>query len=1771
MKKLYPAYIYLLTFVFVAMSALQVRAQLPTEFQKVDLLTGLANATTMQFAPDGRIFILDRYGEVIIFKTDTQTKVSAGSIPVYHEHEDGLLGITFDPDFLNNNYIYLSYSPESSVVNRVSRFTMSGDNLNLTSEQILMEWPTSRTALWHSGGDMGFDSQGNLLISTGDNATYDNLKYAPLDETNADFSAEKSSSNTNDLRGKILRITPSPGGSYTIPIGNLFTAGTADARPEIYVMGARNPYRIFVDKQNTDWLFWGEVGPDANVASELGPEGRDEINLTKTAGNYGWPYFSGTDNAAYQIRYADPTYYNDPANPQNISVWNTGLTELPPAREAWLEFFHKSYFAGPRYYYDANLNDEQRFPAAFDGIFFYYDFNSSKIWTVRMDAQGNIIENNPFAESVFPTTRDGFIDMEMGPDGKMYILAYGTGCCPQNVGTGRLVRVDYTGITTNAPPAVMISADKNNGSLPLTVNFSSEGTSDPNDDSPLSFSWDFDGDGNSDSDLQNPSFVYNNPGVFDVQLRVDDGNGGVGVNNLTIYAGNNAANFSFDSPIDGGLIDWNDTVDINLTVTDVEDGAIDCNDVNLAPGLGHVNHSHPDATQNGCPKTLTVVPTGHNEQGGDDVFYVLNAEYTDRGGLQAFEQIILHPKRKEAEFFDTQNGTTVIDNTDPLEGGIQALQVDNNAFISYSGRNLTNITGVKYKIAAPTAGGTIELRVGSATGTLLATTSVPATGAFDTWEAVTSNFVPPAGKNDIFVVFRSTAGPEDIFNINYVEFLGAGVGETDSNITITSPSNGWDVNQAFEVAFRIENLKSEQGNGNLHFTIDGGTLQEHEGYGPIPIDGLALGNHTIRLELYNPDDTPSGIFDEVTINVTDDISCNDTPFPDSWAVHELEENPYTAVYTFADDDLDGDGLKDIVTGGWWYKNPGTASGNWVKNTIGGSFGNVAHVYDFDGDGDMDLLGTTGRYTNAILVWAQNDGAGNFSIFDNIPAGDTDYREPFLAGLAGGVFDVDGPYQMAINWNGAEETNSPVQMLTPSENPTTGTWTLEDISQDSSGEDIQAGDIDGDGDLDLFQGINWLRNNGNGSFETFDTGITYASTPDRAQLADFDRDGDLDAVVGQLSLGGTGNNTEFSWFAAPADPTQPWVRNVLDGDINGSLSVFAIDIDFDGDKDIVVGEWRGANRLIAFDNDLCGSGEFNLRVIDDGSLNLEHHDGARVTDIDNDGDLDIISNGWLNDLVPRIYENTTIPPSDARPIAIAGDDRTVLPGTEFILTGSGSDPDGGEIAAYLWSKQSSPEGDTATLSGADTTEVTVNNAIEGTYVFRLTVTDDEGDRGFDEVTITVGTETPTEGNVTRINAGGPAFTFEGDDWAVDQYANGGDTIINTTPIANTTNDQLYQTERYRTGGSLIYEIPVANGEHSVNLHFAEIYFGLPGGGSAGGAGSRVFNIDVEGQGLIENYDIFLAAGGAATAVIENFTGINVTDESLTITLTQVTEFPKISGIEIIEPSTTGAPVADAGADQEIILPVNSVVLTGSGTDADGGEVSYAWTQQSGPEAALNGADTSELSVSNLLTGAYVFRLTVTDDEGETDFDEVSVMVLPEGGILAVAEAAPMNGSAPLEVTFTGSNSMGEITGYLWDFKDGNTSTEADPANTFIADGTYDVELTVTDAGGMTNTATISIVVSETGTGDVMGVFLEQNPPKDGMAIIRVINQPDNFMMLGVNVHDIQGRLLNSYKPDEISVDGDTYQVPVHILRAGLYFFEIAMNQGKPVTLKLLVRK
>ena len=414
-------------------------ADIADGFTRTVLADGLANPVDFEIAADGRIFILDRFGKLWVRLPDG-SMVLAADIPVYHESEAGLIGIALDPDFATNDLLYLYYSPPTPSEHRLSRFKMNGNTLDVDSEIIMLQVATDRDGPAHDGGNLEFDGFGNLYIGTGDAAEHS--PYAAVDESEKNNSAEKSSSNTKDLRGKILRITPQPDGSYTIPAGNLFS-DPADGRPEIYVMGARNPYKFEIDPA-TNWLFWADIGPDAATASELGPAGLDEINLTKAAGNYGWPYFIGA-NQPYLVR----GQKMDPAAPINTSKWNDGPQgPLPPAQPHW---FSKpqpaiALMGGPVYRFDPAVTAAGRLPADFDQHYFYWDFVTSRIWAVRFDDAGNALGETQIAKTATGRFK-WLIDIELGPDGRLYTLEYTDAQVPYGPvpATGKLSRLDFTG------------------------------------------------------------------------------------------------------------------------------------------------------------------------------------------------------------------------------------------------------------------------------------------------------------------------------------------------------------------------------------------------------------------------------------------------------------------------------------------------------------------------------------------------------------------------------------------------------------------------------------------------------------------------------------------------------------------------------------------------------------------------------------------------------------------------------------------------------------------------------------------------------------------------------------------------------------------------------------------------------------------------------------------------------------------------------------------------------------------------------------------------------------------------------------------------------------------------------------------------------------------------------------------------------------------------------------------------------------------------------
>jgi cytochrome c len=313
-----------------------------------------------------------------------------------------------------------------------------------------------RDVCCHAGGSLTFDGDGNLFLSVGDNTNpFGSDGFAPIDNRpgRRGWDASRSAGNTADLRGKILRIHPEPDGAYTIPKGNLFPPGMARTRPEIYVMGDRNPFRISVDK-TTGTLYWGEVGPDAQGSKpERGPAGFDEVNRTRTPGNFGWPFFIADNKPYRHYDFAAKTPGDpfDPAHPKNLSANNTGLRDLPPAQPAWIYYPYgpstrfrvvgsgpRSACAGPVYHFSENLKSPRKLPREFDNTFFFYEWARNALFAVKLDKEGNTSSIRPFL-SHLKFKRP--VDMELGPDGCLYLIEFGTNW--EGNKDSQVVRLEY--------------------------------------------------------------------------------------------------------------------------------------------------------------------------------------------------------------------------------------------------------------------------------------------------------------------------------------------------------------------------------------------------------------------------------------------------------------------------------------------------------------------------------------------------------------------------------------------------------------------------------------------------------------------------------------------------------------------------------------------------------------------------------------------------------------------------------------------------------------------------------------------------------------------------------------------------------------------------------------------------------------------------------------------------------------------------------------------------------------------------------------------------------------------------------------------------------------------------------------------------------------------------------------------------------------------------------------------------------------------------------
>jgi len=348
-------------------------ASLPTGFTEAAVATGLSNATAMEFAPNGDLWVLEQAGAVKRFRPGNTTADVVGNVSglgLSSAGERGLLGIAFDPQYATNKHVFLYYTATSpNTHNRISRFTVNDANAadyffagsgGTPTQTIIFELDALSGATNHNGGAIHFGPDGKLYVAVGDNANGTNAQLL------------------TNLHGKMLRIN----GDGSIPGDNPFVAQTSGDEEAIWALGLRNPF-TFAFQPGTGRMFINDVGAGSF----------EEINDGIAGSNYGWPGVEGNQGTPP----TSPGTYRAP-----LYAYSHGSGPFQGFAITGGAFYNPSV---------------QQFPAQYAGDYFFADFVSDWI---------NVRDNTTGAVQQFATSALGAVDLRITADGSLYYLARGS-------------------------------------------------------------------------------------------------------------------------------------------------------------------------------------------------------------------------------------------------------------------------------------------------------------------------------------------------------------------------------------------------------------------------------------------------------------------------------------------------------------------------------------------------------------------------------------------------------------------------------------------------------------------------------------------------------------------------------------------------------------------------------------------------------------------------------------------------------------------------------------------------------------------------------------------------------------------------------------------------------------------------------------------------------------------------------------------------------------------------------------------------------------------------------------------------------------------------------------------------------------------------------------------------------------------------------------------------------------------------------------------------
>lgn len=569
-------------------------AAMPAGFQVETVISGFNLPTTAQYAPDGRIFVAEKGGAVKIVKNGVILNTPFYRLSNINTYGDrGLIGMTLDPNFATNGYVYLAYVYDSTPglnnqgpkVGQLIRITANGDIALDGSEKVLIgsvvgdalnpscsNFATGTDCIAsdrpaHTVDSLVFGLDGKLYFSIGDSADFSGVDTLAFRSQNLDL-----------LNGKVLRINP----DGTAPTDNPFYDGNPNSnRSKVWYYGFRNPFRISVNP-STGKVYVGDVGWFTS----------EEIDVGAPGANFGWPCREGFG--------ATPSY--------NCSVTN--------ATDPIYAYPHDINGAGSitgGVFYTGNS-----YPASYNGQYFFGDYSQNWVKTLQENATGTATVTD------FINGAGGPVHFFIGLDGNVNFI---------QIYSGSIQKIVYT--TGNLTPVAVASASATSGLAPLSVNFNAVGTYDP-DSNPLTFSWNF-GDGTI-SNASTTSHIYTSNGTYFPTLTVTDTSGATSTAQIKIIVGNKAPTASITNPPNNSLYIGGQYVPLVGLGTDFEDGVLLENAYSWRIILHHNIHIHIIDQKIGS--SVTMLTEAHGDP-SDDVYIEAELTVTDSVGLSTTTSIFL--------------------------------------------------------------------------------------------------------------------------------------------------------------------------------------------------------------------------------------------------------------------------------------------------------------------------------------------------------------------------------------------------------------------------------------------------------------------------------------------------------------------------------------------------------------------------------------------------------------------------------------------------------------------------------------------------------------------------------------------------------------------------------------------------------------------------------------------------------------------------------------------------------------------------------------------------------------------------------------------------------------------------------------------------------------------------------------------------------------------------------------------------------------------------